>query len=61
MGMPVMPTERNHMKHVNCVTRPAVCRAQSGLSGVLNIVGTVFSSIGALLLTISPILGKLGR
>ena len=49
------------MKHVNSVTRPEVCRAQSGISSVLDIVGTVFSSIGALLLTISPIISKLGR
>ena len=49
------------MKHMHLVTRPQVCRAQSGLSSVLNVVGTVFSSIGALLLTISPIISKLGR
>ena len=47
------------MKHVNCVTRPTVCRAQ--VSTVLNIVGTVMSSIGALLLTISPIISKLSN
>ncbi len=59
--MPVMPMERQLMKHVNCVTRPAVTRAQSGVSSILNIVGTVLSSVGALLLTISPIISKLGR
>ena len=59
--MPAMPPEEDFMKHVNCVTRPAVCRAQSGVGSILSIVGTVMSSIGALLLTISPIISKLGR
>jgi hypothetical protein len=61
MGMHGMPTEENTMKHMTSVTRPAVCRAQSGTSSILNIVGTVLSSIGALLLTISPIISKLSR
>jgi hypothetical protein len=46
------------MKHMHLVTRPAVSRAQT--SSVISIVGTVFSSIGALLLTISPLITKLG-
>jgi hypothetical protein len=49
------------MKHVSCVTRPVVCRAASGASEIINIVGTVLSSVGALLLTISPLISKLGR
>ena len=49
------------MKHMHLVTRPEVCRAQSGISSILNIVGTVLSSVGALLLTVSPIISKLGR
>ena len=61
MGTLVVSVEENSMKHVSYVTRPAVCRAQSGVSSILNIVGTVFSSLGALLLTISPIISKLGR
>ena len=48
------------MRHMKVVSRPVVCRAQSGTAGILNIVGTVFSSIGALLLTLSPIVTKLG-
>lgn len=61
MGTHAVPAKDNVMKHVNYVTRPAVCRAQSGVSSILNIVGTVLSSVGALLLTISPIISKLGR
>ncbi len=56
-----MPAKDSPMKHMHLVSRPAVCRAQMGTGSILTIVGTVFSSIGALLLTISPILSKLGR
>jgi hypothetical protein len=49
------------MKHVNCLTRPSVTRAQSSLNTILNIAGTVFSSIGALLLTIAPLISKGGN
>jgi hypothetical protein len=46
----------NIMKHMHCVTRPTVTRAQT--SSVLNIVGTVLSSVGALMLTIAPLISK---
>ncbi len=46
------------MKHVHCVTRPTVSRAQTSLNSILNIVGTVLSSVGALLLTVAPLLSK---
>ena len=47
------------MKHMHLMTRREVRRAQSDAASIMNIVGTVFSSIGALLLTISPIISKL--
>jgi len=46
------------MKHVHCVTRPTVARAQADLNSILNIVGTVLSSVGALLLTVAPLISK---
>jgi hypothetical protein len=49
------------MKHVHCMTRPTVTRAQMGLNTILNIVGTVLSSVGALLLTVAPLLGGKGN
>ena len=49
------------MKHVHCVTRPTVTRAQTSMNTILNILGTVLSSVGALLLTVAPLLSKGGR
>ena len=46
------------MKHLNRVTRPTVTRAQASSTTIINIVGTVLSSLGALLLTIGPLLAK---
>jgi len=46
------------MKHVHCVTRPTVARAQMSVNTILNIVGTVLSSVGALMLTMAPLLAK---
>jgi len=57
--MSCMPLKENTMKHITRVTRPEVCRAQ--ITTVLNIIGTVMSSVGALLLTITPLISKLGR
>ncbi len=49
------------MKHVHSVTRPTVTCAQTSLNSILNIVGTVLSSVGALLLTMAPLLSKAGK
>ncbi len=57
--MLVMSAKDNPMKHMHLMTRREVRRAQSDAASIMNIVGTVFSSIGALLLTISPIISKL--
>jgi len=46
------------MKHMHCMTRPTVTRAQTSATTILNIVGTVLSSIGALLLTVTPLISK---
>lgn len=48
------------MKHINCMTRPMVGRAQDANS-IITIVGTVLSSIGALLLTVAPLISKGAR
>lgn len=49
------------MKHMHCVTRPTVTRAQTSLNTILNIVGTVLSSVGALMLTVAPLISKGGN
>jgi hypothetical protein len=56
--MPTLFKRTSIMKHLQQISRPTVSRAQMGASGIMNIVGTVLSTVGALLLTLSPILGK---
>lgn len=44
------------MKHLRSVSVPS--EAQSSLSTILTIVGTVLSSLGALLLSVAPLINK---
>jgi len=44
------------MKHLRRVSVPS--EAQNNISTILTIVGTVMSSIGALLLSVAPLISK---